>query len=73
MTTEKIRNPGDHWISTTCGISGYFAVELWLNPDGMFEPFVEPWSTGMDRYKTKEEAVEEAKQWAEEEGMEYQE
>jgi hypothetical protein len=50
-------------------ISGYFAVEYWWNPDG----FWEPWQTGIGRYSTKEEAIAEARYWAETEGIEFRE
>lgn len=54
--------PGDHWISTTKGMSGYFAVEYWMNPD--MGGFVEPYDTGFGRYTTREEAEVEAEAWA---------
>lgn len=56
-------------ISVSHGMSGYFAVMLcWNSEHG---GFYEPWTTGIGRYATKEEAEEEAKQWAEDEEMEY--
>lgn len=61
--------PGDHWISTTSGMSGYFAVEYWLNPD--MGGFVEPYDTRFGRYGTREEAEAEAIDWAEEAGLPY--
>lgn len=54
------------YVTITHGGSGYFAVMMWWNPDG----FWEPWSTGIGRYATKGEAIEEAKEWAEAEGLE---
>ncbi|MFI5422912.1 MAG: hypothetical protein ACHQWH_03095 [Nitrososphaerales archaeon] len=65
----KINNkevqPGDFWISTSRGMSGWFAVLIWLNPGGDdFGPFAEPYDTGIGRYATKEEAVKEGKDWA---------
>lgn len=58
-----------NYITVTYGMSGYFAVELWWNPGG----FYEPWTTGSGRYKDRADAVIEAKQLAEEEGLEYRE
>lgn len=57
--------PGDHWISIAQGMSGHFAVELWLNDKDSECPFPEPWQTGIGRYKTPEEAFDEATYWAE--------
>lgn len=50
------------YITTTSGMSGYFAVIIWWNPD---PGFWEPYQTGIGRYATREEAIVEAKQWAE--------
>ena len=55
-------------ITTTHGMSGYFAVMYWWNPEG----FPEPWDTGIGRYATVEEARVEAQQWAEAEGIRYE-
>ena len=55
-------------ISVTQGLSGYFAVMYWWNPEG----FPEPYNTGFGRYATVEEAREEAKQWAKDEGIRYE-
>lgn len=60
------------FITTTKGSSGYFTVLMWLNEDEPdIGPFWEPYSTGYGRYATREEAVVEAKEWAEECGYEY--
>jgi hypothetical protein len=59
-----IIKPGDHWISVTSGISGYFAVEMWLNNDDSSMIFAEPWDTGIGRYATYDEAKDEAMEWA---------
>lgn len=61
------------FITTMQGMSGHFAVEMWLNETGEHNlpPFWEPWDTGLGRYATKEDAVLEAKAWAEEQEMEY--
>jgi hypothetical protein len=55
------------YITTTSGISGHFAVHVWWNPEGFWEPY----NTGIGRYATNAEAVEEAKAWAESEGLQY--
>lgn len=66
------KNPGKHWIMPTRLGSGWSAVHWWINneePD--MGPFPEPWQTGIGRYKTREEACIEVKQWAEAEEMDY--
>ena len=45
------------YITVTQGMSGYFAVMVWWNPEG----FEEPYQTGVGRYKTEKEAKIEAK------------
>jgi hypothetical protein len=61
--------PEQHWMSVTKGMSGYFAVEMWINPNDGDEPFPEPWNTGIGRYVTEAEAYEEAKMLAQLDGM----
>ncbi len=60
-----------NYITVTNGMSGWFAVEVWWNPE--MDGFWEPYDTGYGRYATKEEAVAEGKVWAENEGMEFRE
>lgn len=49
-------------ISVTNGMSGYFAVMYWWNPeDGGFP---EPYETGFGHYATYAEAAAEAREWA---------
>jgi hypothetical protein len=55
------------YISVTEGMSGHFAVCLWWNPDG----FWEPWDTYPARRATKDEAIADAKEWAQVEGLEF--
>ena len=64
-----IIKPGDHWISVTSGMSGYFAVELWLNNEDTDCTFIEPYDTGYGRYATYGEAKDEAMQWAADAGL----
>lgn len=47
-------------IGVTQGMSGYFAVMYWWNPEG----FPEPYETGFGRYPDRESAVLEARAWA---------
>lgn len=47
-------------IGVTQGMSGYFAVHYWWNPEG----FPEPYNSGFGRYATELEAAQEAQQWA---------
>lgn len=54
------------WIEVSQGMSGHFAVMMHTHEEG----FAEPWDTGIGRYATREEAVEEARGWAEGEGVE---
>jgi hypothetical protein len=57
--------PGEHWVQLTTGMSGHFAVEVWLNnEEPALGPFPEPYNTGIGRYRTPEEAAEEAVSWA---------
>jgi len=58
-----------YYVTTTQGMSGYFAVCMWWAPE--YDGFREPWQTGVGRYATQAEAVVEAKQWAESDDMEY--
>lgn len=59
------------YITVTEGMSGFFAVHIWLNEEEDFGPFWEPYQTGFGRYATREEAVVEAKDWADASGIEY--
>lgn len=62
MSTSK-------FITTTHGMSGYFAVMMWLNPE--MGGLLEPYETGIGRYATEDEARAEARDWAEAEGLEF--
>ena len=53
-------------IGVTSGMSGFFAVMYWWNPEGFWEPY----QTCFGRYATRAEAEEEARQWAEAEELE---
>lgn len=47
-------------------LAGWKAVEVWWDPEG----FWEPWQTGVGAYATREEALAEARQWADDEHLE---
>lgn len=56
--------PGEHWLEVTRGMSGFFAVRMWLNPE--MGGFPEPWDTGIGRYESEADAWDEARLIAEE-------
>lgn len=58
------------FITTTQGMSGFFAVMYWWNPD--MGGFWEPYETGFGRYSDEARAIEEAETWAENEQLDYQ-
>jgi hypothetical protein len=60
-----------NFITTTEGMSGFFAVHYWLNEEEDFGPFWEPYDTGIGRYSTRAEAEVEAIKWAKESGYEF--
>src|ERR1043166_7398834 len=49
------------YITVTSGMSGFFAVHVWWNPEGFWEPY----QTGIGRYRTSAEAWTEARAWSE--------
>ena len=55
------------FITTTQGMKAWFAVHVWWNPEGFWEPY----DTGLGRYLTEEEAIVEARIWATMSGIEY--
>lgn len=60
------------YITTTKGMSGHFAVMMWYNNrDEDYGGFWEPYDTGVGRYATRDEAINEAKSWAAAEGVQY--
>jgi hypothetical protein len=66
----KAKDPAhEPYITVTQGMSGYFAVLLWWNPD--MGGFYEPWDTGIGRYGSREEAAVEGRQWAEAEELRF--
>ncbi len=62
--------PGDGYITITKGLSGNFAVHIWLNDEEENRgPFLEPYNSGIGRYPTEIQAAEEAVMWADEEDI----
>jgi len=59
----------ESFITVTKGMSGYFAVMFWWNSE--LDGFWEPWTTGIGRYATQQEAIEEGIDWAEMEELEF--
>jgi hypothetical protein len=57
------------YITVTEGMSGHFAVMLSWNPD--MGGFWEPYQTGIGRYREREEAAAEAREWAEADGLKF--
>lgn len=57
------------YITISSGMSGWFAVMLWYAPQ--HGGFWEPWETGFGRWETRDEAIEEGRDWAEAEEMEF--
>jgi hypothetical protein len=65
--TESTKSTG--FITTYKSIAGWKAVQYWWNPEQ--GGFWEPWQTGSFAFKTKAEAEEDAKFWAEAEEIPY--
>jgi hypothetical protein len=66
---EKSRN---HKITTTQGMSGFFAVHVaeFLDDTGVW--YQDIVSTGIGRYKSSEKAEDEGKQWAKDENLPFE-
>jgi hypothetical protein len=61
------------FITVLEGTKGFFAVHIWRKEDeeGVDGPFCEFHKDSWGIYKTRESAEAEARQWAEETGIEY--
>lgn len=71
-TTSKELKPGDHFVTVTCGMRGWFAVEMWLNnQDFPDTTFWEPWQTDDFSFRTADEARVRAIQYAAEAELPY--
>jgi hypothetical protein len=72
LKQDEVLPAGAHWIGVTKGMSGYFAVDYWMNgKDIPNHVFPEPWDIGMGRYATIEQAKAEALEWAKAEELPY--
>lgn len=60
MTVRKMKS----YITTTYGMAGYFAVQIWWNDENPRCGFWEPYDTGLGRFTTEAEAAEEGREWA---------
>jgi hypothetical protein len=56
------------FITVHRAVGGWTSVMLYYDPEC---EFWEPWQTGILYFKTREEAVKDAKDWAEAEGFSY--
>lgn len=65
----SLRASHPKFVTTYQSMGGWKAVLMWFNPD--MGGFWEPWQTGMGGYDTEENAILEAQEWAEAEGLEY--
>jgi len=66
--TEETKSTG--FITVYKPIAGWKAIQYWWNDkDSPGDGFWEPWQTGDFAYHTKEEAIEDAKLWAESEAI----
>jgi phosphoribosyl-ATP pyrophosphohydrolase len=68
LADDEVPKPGEHWVEVTQGMSGWFGVELWMNPDG---PFPEPYDTMIGRYEMEGMAVMEAAEHAQANDLPY--
>lgn len=59
----------ENFITVTQGISGWFAVMFWWNPE--MDGFWEPYDTGIGRYENKDQAVAEGLAWSDEVELEF--
>jgi hypothetical protein len=63
--TSKQLQPGDHFVTITNGMRGWFAVEMWVNNvDFPGSTFWEPWQTDDFSFRTADEARVAAIQYA---------
>ncbi len=60
-----------NYITVFESSGGWKAVHVWWNDDPDIGGFWEPYQTGFGLYKTRDEAVLEAKSWAEEEEIDF--
>lgn len=68
MTTYA-QGSHENFVTVTHGMSGWFAVLFWWNPE--MGGFWEPYTTAAGRYRTKEEAIAEGTEWADQLELEF--
>jgi len=56
------------FVTTTQGMSCWFAVHVWWNPEGFWEPY----ESGLGRYSDEARAITEAQDWAAQMGIDYE-
>lgn len=72
MATFKDMQPGQHFMTTTKGMRGWFAVEFWINNEEEdLGPFPEPWDSDILTYDNQADAVERAQEIAHANGLPY--
>jgi len=73
-TNQLSQDEHTPYITVTQGLRGYFAVMVWWNAEeDDCAPFWEPWQSSPCSFNKREQAVEDAKFWAEAEGIAYKE
>ena len=65
LTSSPSSKDHKSFITVYKPIAGWKAVQYWWNEDPELGGFWEPWQTGFCAFATKEEAIEDAKFWAE--------
>lgn len=69
MTDNK--HPSFIAVNLTPAMSGYFATLYSWTVDDFGQGYYEPWTTGVGRYATWQEANVEGEAWAKDEGLEF--
>jgi hypothetical protein len=60
MEAKELKTYRGRFWTVTKGMPGYFAVQMWWNPE--YDGFWEPYDTGIGRYESRKDAELEA-QW----------
>jgi hypothetical protein len=75
-TTEDPNDPHASFVTIYKPMGGWNSVIVCWSPEPGLGPqngFWEPWDTGEGPFETEEEAIEDAKRWALEQGLHYRE
>lgn len=57
VTKDDSLKAGDHFVTSTKGMRGYFAVEMWMNDEEAdLGTFPEPWQSDPLSFDTEREA-----------------